>query len=162
VYRAISCAHEPIGPTDKRTNEQSSKVVVNPLNTLTHPTLNKLYTQTPVVQIKELSEASSQRAAEAAAVRSAAAAEAASQQLLLALSTAESAAQEKLQDLLRCIEDVAAQVCCFLGFGGAGFGFFWGGGLLFGSGSGVAWCGFSGGGVNDLVLGGLLGWPIST
>jgi hypothetical protein len=76
----------------------------------------------PHMQMKELAEASSQRVAEAAAVRSAAAAEAASQQLLLALSAAESAAQEKLQDLLRCIEDVAAQVC---GVGGWG----WGGGL---------------------------------
>lgn len=58
----------------------------------------------------ELAEAARQRATEAAASRAAAAAEASAQALLAALVAADAAAQEKLGDLLRCIEDVAAQV----------------------------------------------------
>lgn len=61
-------------------------------------------------QVAELAEASQQRAAEAAAARAAAAAEASAQDLLRELTAADSAAQEKLRDLLKCIEDVAAQV----------------------------------------------------
>lgn len=62
------------------------------------------------LQVTELAEAAQQRATEAAASRAAAAAETSAQALLAALVAADAAAQEKLGDLLRCIEDVAAQV----------------------------------------------------
>jgi hypothetical protein len=60
--------------------------------------------------VSELADAAQQRTTEAAACRAAAAAESSSQALLAALVSAEAAAQEKLGDLLRCIEDLAGQV----------------------------------------------------
>jgi len=62
------------------------------------------------LQVSELAESAQQCACEAAAARAAAETEVRSHQLLQELSGADAAAQEKLRDLLRCIEGVAAQV----------------------------------------------------
>lgn len=62
------------------------------------------------LQVCEFAESAQQHASEAAAARAAAEAEVRSHQLLQELSEADAAAQEKLRDLLRCIEGVAAQV----------------------------------------------------
>jgi hypothetical protein len=66
---------------------------------------------TTILQVSELSAWARERADAAAVLRAAAAAEAAGQQLLASLAADAAAAQERLRDLLRLIEDTTAQVC---------------------------------------------------
>lgn len=63
-----------------------------------------------LLQVSELGVWASERSSAAAAARAAVAAESSAQKLLAELKSADAEAQEKLQDLLKCISDAAAQV----------------------------------------------------
>jgi hypothetical protein len=67
---------------------------------------------TPALQVSQLAQWSQERAAAAAAAAASVAAERDAQQLLAGLKAADAEAQEKLQDLCKCIDDAAAQVNC--------------------------------------------------
>jgi hypothetical protein len=62
------------------------------------------------LQVSQLAQWSQERADAAAAAAASVAAERAAQQLLAGLKAADAKAQEKLQDLCRCIDDASAQV----------------------------------------------------
>jgi hypothetical protein len=62
------------------------------------------------LQVSQLAQLSQERAAAAAAAAASVAAERVAQQLLAGLKAADAEAQERLQDLCKCIEDAAAQV----------------------------------------------------